>query len=440
MLARGSICRSVGHALVSALALGAGCGDNLDNETRQGGDTTIDTRDRETFRQPAANLSDAERARYQAGRSPFDFRWEPPKLGPLFNNIACLACHAGNGRGLSQIGTGPASQALLRVSLPDGDPGDPGGPIPVPGFGTQLQDHAVVGLPEVRVDLTWSETAIAYADGTSVAQREPRIDVRTPDGGFLPGGTRISYRVGQPIIGLGLLEAIPEATLRALEDPDDADGDGISGRVNLVWDVEQQATVVGRFGWKANVSTLRLQVAGAFDGDIGLSSIVFPDGGPVRDLNDQQLEDTTFFVSTVGVPVAATTTEDELAGRGLFRRFGCASCHIPTLETGDHPIAAVAHQRIHPYTDLLLHDLGDRLTDGRPDFLAEGTEWRTPPLWGIGLTKVISPMATFLHDGRASTLEEAILWHGGEAEPSRELFRTAARADRAALIEFLQSL
>jgi CxxC motif-containing protein (DUF1111 family) len=250
----------------------------------------------------------------------------------------------------------------------------------------------------------------------------------------------MSYRIGSPIVGLGLLEAIPEARLYALADPDDADGDGISGRVNLVWDPEQQATVVGRFGWKANTSTLHLQVAGAFENDIGLSSIVFPEDDGERDLADLQLDDATFFVSTSAVPVAAPRSGSALEGRALFGEFGCASCHVPTHETGPHAIAALADQRIHPYTDLLLHDMGDRLTDGRPDFLAEGVDWRTPPLWGIGLTKLVSPMATFLHDGRAQTIEEAILWHGGEGTPSREAFRMATRAERAALIAFLDTL
>ncbi len=427
--------------LITASAFGlTACGDNVESDDRQGGDATVDDRTRDAYRQPAPTLSDGERARFQAGRSPFDFRWEPPKLGPLFNNISCLACHGANGRGLSQIGMGPASQALIRVSLIDGDPAEPGGPVPVPGFGLQLQDHAVVGLPEVRVSLTWVETAITYGDGEITALREPRLDVRTPDGGFLPASTRISYRIGQPVFGLGLLEAVPEATLRDLSDPDDIDGDGISGRVNLVWDLEQGATVVGRFGWKANTSTLHLQVAAAFENDIGLSSIVFPADGGLRDLNDQQLEDTTFFMAASGVPAAGPRSIDAHAGRGLFREFGCAGCHTPTLVTGDHPVAAVAHQTIHPYTDMLLHDVGDRLSDGRPDFLAEGTEWRTPALWGIGLAKLVSPMATFLHDGRAVTLEEAILWHGGEANAAREAFRTASRAERARLIEFLESL
>jgi CxxC motif-containing protein (DUF1111 family) len=426
------------------LALGAvllACGDNEAGDERQGGDTTIDVRGRDSLSRPAPNLSADEAARYQAGRSAFDFRWEPPKLGRLFNNIACQGCHLENGRGLSMFGVASMpSQALIRVSAPDGVAGDPGGPIPLPGFGTQLQDHAVNGLPEVRVMVSWIESGIAYDDGEIAALREPKLDVRTPDGAFLPGSTRMSYRVGPAVFGLGLLEAIPEATLRDLEDVDDANGDGISGRVNMVWDPEVQATVVGRFGWKANTSTVHLQVAAAFENDIGLSSVVFPEDGGFRDLNDQQLEDCTFFMSTSAVPVAATTSREAFTGRALFRTMGCAGCHTPTFVTGDHAIDAVAHQTIHPYTDLLLHDMGDRLSDGRPDFLAEGTEWRTPALWGIGLATVVNPMATFLHDGRARSLAEAILWHGGEAEASREVFRKASRADRTALIAFLQSL
>jgi CxxC motif-containing protein (DUF1111 family) len=426
---------------VLAVAALSACGDNEEGDERQGGDTTIEKRDRNSFNEPAANLTDAQRARYQAGRSPFLFRWEPPKLGPLFNNISCVGCHGDNGRGLSVFGSGAMpSQALVRVSLPDGDPGDPGGPIPVPGYGTQLQDHAVVGLPEVRVTVTWIESGVMYDDGEIVALREPRLDVRTPDGGYLPGSTRMSYRIGPAIIGLGLLEAIPEAALHALEDPDDADGDGISGRLNQVWDPEQQATVTGRFGWKANTSTIHLQVAAAFENDIGLSSLVFPEDGGFRDLNDTQLADSVFFTSTAGVPIAATTSASAATGRALFRTMGCASCHVPTFVTGDHAIDAVAHQTIHPYTDLMLHDMGDRLSDGRPDFLAAGTEWRTPALWGIGLQAIVDPMVTYLHDGRARSLAEAILWHGGEADAAREAFRTASRSDRDALIDFLQSL
>jgi CxxC motif-containing protein (DUF1111 family) len=426
--------------LVIAVALFA-CGDNTPGEDRQGGDTTIDDRVDTPFRHPAANLTEAERFRFQAGRSPFDFVWEVPKLGPLFNNSACLGCHGGNGRGLSSIGTGePVSQALVRVSIDDGTPEVPGGAVPVPGYGTQLQDHATVGLPEVRVTLTWIETQLQLPDGEIVAMREPRVEVRTPMGDPMPAGTRYSYRIAPPLIGLGLLEAIPESDLRALADPDDRDGDGISGKLNVVWDPAQQASVVGRFGWKANASTLHVQVAAAFANDMGLTSYVFEDADGDRDVSDEQLDDTVFFTSTIAVPVAARRSDEDWRGRTLFDDFGCASCHVPTHATGDHALAAVSRQRIHPYTDLLLHDLGDRLTDARTDFLAEGVEWRTPPLWGIGLTQRVLAGATFLHDGRARTLTEAILWHGGEADAAREAFRTASRADRNALIAFLQTL
>jgi CxxC motif-containing protein (DUF1111 family) len=429
-----------GYRLLALLALAA-CGDNLDGDTRQGGDTTVDDRSREAYRHPAANLDDAQRARYQAGRSPFDFVWEVPKLGPLFNNSACLGCHGKNGRGLSQIGEGAVSQALIRVSQSDGEPGDPaGGPSPLPGYGTQLQDHATVGLAEVRVTLTWIESIAAYDDGDTVAMREPRLEVRTPMGELLPANTRYSYRTAPPLIGMGLLEAIPDATLEALADPDDADGDGISGRVNMVWDPTAQTAAVGRFGWKSNVATLQLQVAGAFSGDMGLSSYVLPEVDGNRDVNDDQFDDTVFFTSTIAVPAAGPRDGVALHGRGLFRDFGCASCHVPTLETGDAAIAQLAHQTIHPYTDLLVHDMGDRLTDARPDYVAEGVEWRTPALWGIGLAQIVLPDAGFLHDGRARTLEEAILWHGGEAEAAREAFRTASRADRTALLAFLATL
>lgn len=423
-----------------ALAITA-CGDNVEGEDRQGGATTTDQRDWDAYRQPAANLTDQGRGRFQAGRSVSDFRWDPPQLGTLFNNVSCLGCHAVNGRGSTQIGPSDGvSQALVRVSLPDGPPGDPGGPIPVPGYGTQLQDHATYGLPEVRIMGMWIETSVEYADGELVSMREPRLDIVGANGTPMPANTRYSFRIPPPVIGLGLLEAIPESTLEALADPDDADLDGISGRMNHVWDVEQGATVLGRFGWKANTSTIHLQCAAAAANDIGLSSIVFPEVDGQRDLADTQLEDIAFFMRTIAVPAAAPRNAQALHGRTLFDDFGCARCHVPTLETGDASIPELAHQRIHPYTDLLLHDMGDRLTDARPDFEAQGVEWRTPALWGIGLAKMVFPMATFLHDGRARTLEEAILWHGGEAMPAREAFRTASHDDRAALIAFLGTL
>ena len=424
------------------------CGDNASGEDRLGGATTVDDRSRLAFTHPAANLTPDQQNLFQAGIGPFDFLWEIPQLGPMYNNDKCFGCHGSNGRGLSQIGAqgaiidnnGPQSEALVRCSLPDGTPDSPGGPVPVPGFGLQLQDHATIGLAEVIVTLTGVEHMETYGDGSLFALREPRLDIRTANGGFLPGGTLTSYRQAPPIIGLGLLEAIDDATVEALADPDDADGDGISGRVNMVWNPSTRQTERGRFGWKANAPTLEVQAAGAAVNDIGLTNKVFPPAMGDSDMNDDQVDQMTFMVSTVGVPAAAPRDGAAWRGRELFDQFHCSGCHVPTLVTGDHPIAEVAHQTIHPYTDLLVHDMGDLLTDGRPDFQAEGTEWRTPALWGIGLAQYVQPGVTFLHDGRARSLEEAILWHGGEAEAAREAFRAANKADRDALIAFLMTL
>ncbi|HEX2687009.1 MAG TPA: di-heme oxidoredictase family protein [Kofleriaceae bacterium] len=431
-----------------AMVLGAlaACSDggNTEAEDRQGGDTTVDDRTRDAFTHPAANLTVDQVNVFLAGRGPFDFHWEIPQLGPLFNNDACFGCHGSNGRGLSQIGNGELrSQALIRVSLVDGTPGGtpevPGGDVSVPGLGLQLQDHATVGLPEVTVMQTWIEHAEMYGDGEVVMLRAPRVEVHRPDGSLLAPDVRMSYRQAPGLVGLGLLEAVPEETIAALADPDDNDGDGISGRANKVWDATRQQMALGRFGHKATVATLREQTAGAFATDMGLSNKLLPESDGMRDVGDDQFEQVQLFVSTIAVPAAAPQNAAARRGRALFDSLGCASCHVPTLVTGDHEIPQLAHQTIHPYTDLLLHDVGDLLTDARRDFLAEGVEWRTPPLWGLGLVQVVAPEATFLHDGRARTLAEAILWHGGEARSAREAFRLATKQQRDALIGFLQT-
>ena len=428
--------------LAAALAVCCACGDNLPGEDRQGGDATVDDRTAEAFSHPVPTLDAAQAEQHRLGRGPVAFEWIAPQLGPLFNHNACLACHAGNGRGLSQIGPSVfGSQALIRVSLDTGTPPVPGAPVPVPGFGTQLQDHAIGRLPEVRARLEWVDAEQRYGDGEVVMLRAPRVTVTLPDGSELPiPGVKMSYRQAPALIGLGLLEAVPDEALRALADPDDADGDGISGRVNEVWDVLAGATRTGRFGHKASVATLREQTAGAFATDMGLTNLVFPEPDGMRDVSDVQLADSAFFITTIAVPRAAPRSPAAWRGRGLFERFGCAACHTPELVTGDHEVPQLAGQTIHPYTDLLLHDVGDLLTDARRDFLAEGVEWRTPPLWGLGLAQVVNPAATFLHDGRARTIAEAILWHGGEAAPAREAFRLAVRRDRDALIAFLETL
>ena len=431
----------------TVLAIAACTGDDEPDESRQGGDTTFDDRSATAFMHPAPNLTADERIRFMTGLSPFDFKWEIPQLGPVFNNDSCLNCHAGFGRGLSQIGpdgmtdiNGPLSEALVRVSLPEGTPEYPGGVVPVPGYGDQLQDHATTGLAETAITLTWIEHTEMFGDGEMIALRAPNLDIRDLDGGTLPGEMRKSYRIAPAMIGLGLLESIDEATLQELADPDDTDGDGISGRLNMVWDPETNQAERGRFGWKANTPTLHVQAGAAAANDIGLTSFIFPDPSGNNDISDVQLEAMAFMISAIAVPAAAPRDAQAAQGRKVFDTLGCASCHTPTLVTGNSPTAALAHQTIHPFTDLLLHDMGDLLTDSRSDYLADGIEWRTPALWGIGLAQVVRENTTFLHDGRARTFAEAIMWHGGEARPAHDAFQAASKADRDALAAFLGTL
>jgi CxxC motif-containing protein (DUF1111 family) len=244
-----------------------------------------------------------------------------------------------------------------------------------------------------------------------------------------------SYRTAPPLIGLGLLQAIvPDVELTA------PDGTPLSGHVNTVWDPETQTTVVGKFGWKANNGSLHLQAAGAAFNDMGLANEVFPNTDGTTDMPDDQFEPLELMVSTIAVPAAAERDAEAEHGRDLFDGFGCSTCHTPTQVTGSSPIAELANQTIHPYTDMRVHDMGPGLADNRPDFTASGSEWRTPPLWGIGLAQVVTDGTSFLHDGRARTFEEAIMWHGGEAQPAHDAFQKAAQADRDALTAFLGTL
>jgi CxxC motif-containing protein (DUF1111 family) len=253
--------------------------------------------------------------------------------------------------------------------------------------------------------------------------------------------------------GLGLLEAIPEATILANEDPNDANNDGISGVANRVWDAAAQQTTIGRFGWKAGAPNLIQQTAGAYNGDMGITSPLFPAESCEGDRTDcarhePEVNAATVlavarYMQTLAVPARRGLDDrDANSGEMTFYQLGCAACHTPTMKTGtlDGVPSIVPNEFIHPYTDLLLHDMGPDLADGRPDFQATGREWRTPPLWGIGLVKVVNGHTRFLHDGRAQDLQEAVLWHGGEAKKSRDAF-TALTADaRRQLIKFLESL
>ena len=266
----------------------------------------------------------------------------------------------------------------------------------------------------------------------------------------------VSPRVAPATIGMGLLEAVPEASILALSDPEDANEDGISGRPNYVRNVRSGQLTLGRFGWKANQPSVEQQAAAAFLGDIGITSSLFPNkncpagqeacrqapSGGSPEVPDERLEKVTIYIQTVAVPAMRDVDDEQVQqGARLFVQTQCALCHTPRQETGDtHPLEPLRNQVLFPYTDLLLHDMGEGLADHRPDGQASGTEWRTPPLWGIGLVEKVSKHTMFLHDGRARNLEEAILWHGGEAEESRGQFMTLTKDERNALIRFLESI
>lgn len=373
-----------------------------------------------------------------------------PGLGPVYNNVSCVSCHHNDGKGTPTIGA-ITSSLLTRVSIPGTD--EYGGPLAIPGYGAQMQDKATTGkAPEAKVKIDYTEIPFTFADGETVSLRKPAYTMNNPYKP-LPPGYMMSIRLAPPVFGLGLLELVPDETLLSFADENDANGDGISGRPNYVHDPISNKKVLGRFGLKANNPNLMVQVASAFHQDIGITSYLFPressfgqdqyDGlHDDPEIADSMLDATTFYVRTLAVPARRDVSNAvALQGERIFKQLNCAGCHIPTMYTGvDVRLPVLSNQRIHPYTDLLLHDLGDDLADGRPDYVANGNEWRTPPLWGIGLFAKTNGTPYYLHDGRARTLTEAILWHGGEAKRSKDAFVQLTKADRDALLKFLQSL
>jgi len=412
-----------------------------------GGATTIDDASSQAFSFPAPNLSPEALEQHLEG----DFDFETPfvtapaehqaGLGPKFNNTSCINCHVNDGRGRpDKIGT-PLSSLLLRVSLPGKNP-ETGGPKPVPGIGTQLADRAVYGEePDGQFRIAYEPVGVTYPDGAEVELRRPRYIIegtREP----LPPETLISPRVAPPVFGRGLLEAIPVEELEKLADPEDQDGDGISGKLNRVYDPAAKEMRPGRFGHKAGQATMLAQSASAYLDDMGISSPLKPGDYEQPEVDWETLEDVTFYSQTLAVPRQRNADDPiVLKGEKLFAELNCVACHQPEFETGElEGVPSVSGQEIRPYTDLLLHDMGEGLADHRPEYDADGYEWRTPPLWGVGLTRVVGGHTFFLHDGRARNLEEAILWHGGEAEASKDAFMNLPVEDRDALLQFLESL
>jgi CxxC motif-containing protein (DUF1111 family) len=443
-----------------AVALVAGCGGAPADPSAAllGGDTTIFDDTDEAFNYPARNLDDGARALFQIGDGVFNRNWitapATPQgndgLGPTFNALSCSGCHPNNGRGSPpQMPGDPMLAVLLRLSIPGSDPH--GGPNPDPSYGDQLQPQAILGVPaEGTPSVTYTEMPGSYGDGAAYSLRAPSYAIADLGFGPLGAGGMISPRVAPQLVGAGLLQAIPEATLRSFAAQN-------GGRLNQVWDTASATTVVGRFGWKANQPSVTQQTMGAFRGDIGITSALYPikncpapqtacAAAPpsMSQPNLGALEANAMVVHGMTLAVPAARGLDAAAaqrGEALFTQAGCASCHIPKTQTGvvdGYP--ALSNQTIRPFTDLLLHDMGPGLADGRPDYLASGSDWRTPPLWALGLLPTVNDHEFLLHDGRARGFAEAILWHGGEAEAAKEAFRTMPKSDRDALVSFLQSL
>lgn len=398
-------------------------------------------------------LTSAQNNAFFVGNSFFNQNWvEAPAsttardgLGPLFNNASCSGCHFRDGRGEPFSGLG----LLLRLSMSGGS----GEPI----YGGQFQDRSI-STADVEGDLgiSYLEMQGMYDDGTSYSLRVPTYDMLNLNYGGMDPSVLVSPRVGPAVFGLGLLEIISEADLLAHADESDSDGDGISGRPNYVFDPYHNDTRIGRFGWKSNQGSLAAQVAGAFNGDVGIKTNYFPNenhstaqsvldalpNGGVIEIENDDLEKVILYCRTLAVPIRRNTNKSNVTrGENLFRSLSCNKCHVERYQTSSEgSIAPLKNQTIRPYTDLLLHDMGPDLADNRPDGLATGSEWRTPPLWGIGLLETVNGHSFLLHDGRARNFEEAILWHGGEAQQSVDEFKALDASERASVLTFIRSL
>lgn len=370
-------------------------------------------------------------------------------LGPVFNNVSCISCHHNDGKGSPTLGQLNSSM-LFRISVPGQN--ENGGPASVPGFGTQLQNRALLGSQaEATVSVSYEDFTIAFNDGERVQMRRPVYSISNPYTAYT--GTAFSPRMAPPVFGVGLLETISEATLLSFVDEGDADGDGISGKANYVYNPVAGKRQIGRLGFKSNTADVLHQTAAAYQQDMGVTSYLFPKEncfgqpqyaplGDAPDLADSTVKAVAFYLRTLAVPARRDVADPTvLRGQEIFKQLNCSGCHKPVIRTGVNQLMpALSNQRIQPFTDLLLHDMGPDLADGFTDNLATGNEWRTMPLWGIGLFERTNGTAFYLHDGRARSLEEAILWHGGEAEKSKEAFRALPKAERMALLRFIKSL
>jgi CxxC motif-containing protein (DUF1111 family) len=377
-------------------------------------------------------------------------------LGPLFNARSCDACHNNDGRGQPPVKEDEQPVSLV-IQFATPTPGDNNEPQSDPNYGANFNPFAIGGVPaEGKVRIRHREIAGTYGDGTPYTLLAPEYSFEELAYGELAADTKLSPRVAPSVFGSGLLEAVSEAQILERNDPEDADGNGISGRPNRVWDPLVSGAVLGRFGWKSNQPSIAHQTAAAFSSEMGMTTPFRPEqictpaqtacaaapSGGEPEISEQIFAHIVTYQRMLAVPVRRNLESPEVRrGARVFIDAGCESCHRATLKTAKddgHPW--LSEQTIHPFTDLLLHDMGEGLADGRADFAASGSEWRTQPLWGLGLQKTVNGHTRLLHDGRARDVSEAILWHGGEGERAKDAFRTLPKKDREALLRFIDSL
>lgn len=416
---------------------------------------TLDT-SKKFLSKPTDNLSNEELETFILGKSFFRIPWvEAPSattardgLGPLFSANACISCHPNNGSGSVYTKDGNISRSLVtRFSLKD-KLDNKNGFVPDSTYGNQLSINGVKDVPyEGKPTLKYEIVPFTYPDGKRVELKKPIIGVSDLQYGLLDQNTVIAHRLAQPLIGLGMINKIKDEDILKYQDVDDKDGDGISGRPNWAVDPQTGEKKLGRFTWKASAVSLKHQVAAAFINDMGITSPLYPDenctqnqkecvdapkGRDEFDLPMQRLDAVTFYVGHLQIPKPKETKEF-LEGQRLFESVGCTKCHVPSYE--------VNGQEIYPYSDFLLHDMGEGLSDdGRVEFDAKPNEWRTQPLWGVGKRATILGQGDYLHDGRAKSIEEAILWHGGEAENIKQRFVGLTQEEREKILEFLKGL
>jgi CxxC motif-containing protein (DUF1111 family) len=463
----------VSLVLFSTFAQAAPTDDPLGEKV--GGDTTVYATGRNAFSFPAANLTDPEQTRFVIGNSFFKRNWvQAPAstkardgLGPHFIARSCGGCHFNDGRGAPpEAGEQPVG-LLLRLSIPG--VGAHGGVVAEPVYGDQFNNAAIRGVkPEGKVNITHTEINGVFADGTPYTLHLPHYSFSDLAYGPMADNLLISPRIAPQLIGVGLLEAIDAAEIQDNARRQSLQDGPIKGVANQVWDAPSGQMMLGRYGWKANVASIAHQTAGAFNGDIGITSSVFPDEactaaqhdclaatsggqqqgaqGKAPEIDDQTLGDVVFYQATLAPPARRAPNDAQvLRGQKLFAEAQCGTCHRPSYVTTASPnpqfsSTALNGQRIWPYTDLLLHDMGEALADGRADGQASGRQWKTPPLWGVGLIKDVNGHDRLLHDGRARGVLEAVLWHGGEAETSRARVLNMSPAERDALVKFVESL